>query len=422
MQSVMKGNNWRSLLLEDDQHWNPSKLVSICIPCRNPSDNLSHILRGISFQSYPQELIEVIIADDGSADPVRITEKYLFPVKVLRLERTLDFGAGRARNAAARVSHGEILIFLDSDVIPERQLVEAYARWFEFRDDVVPTGPINFVAAEEFSDTIFETVFKNGSPSSHFSGQDIDEQTWRETVFERTDELTIEDSGAYRIIVGATLAVSRRQFDEVGGFRELGVRGIEDTELGFRLHTNGAVLIIDRFARHWHRGKRSISGTQGSAIMHARDPFICRLIPHSRYRSEPPDQFSGPIHTVPRALVYLAGVSTSDEVSPEIQTLRNDLPSDCVVLCEDERHVDPTCSFVPCLATVLVSKGTQVSAKKIEMMLQILEKRSVGEVRGINEAGEVLVTATMTRAIRRELHDGLPIADSFGLWYITLED
>lgn len=107
--------------------------------------------------------------------------------------------------------------------------------------------------------------------------------------------------------------------------------------------------------------------------MYAREPFICRLIPHSRYRGGPPDQFSGPIHTVPRALVYLAGVSTSDEVSPEIQTLRNDLPSDCVVLCEDERHVDPTCSFVPCLATVLVSKGTQVSAKKIEMMLQILK-------------------------------------------------
>lgn len=418
----MKGNNWRSLLPEDDAQWNPSKLVSICIPCRNPSDNLSHILRGISFQSYPHHLIEVIIADDGSADPVRITEKYPFQVKVIRLERTLDFGAGRARNAAAQSSHGEILIFLDSDVIPERQVVEAYARWFELRDDVVPMGLINFVAAENFSDTIFEEVFISGSPSSYFQGQQIDQQTWREYVFERTDELTIEDSGAYRSVVGATLAVSRRQFDEVGGFRELGLRGIEDTEMGYRLHANGAILVVDRLARHWHRGKRSISGKQGNAIMQAREPFICRLIPHSRYRSTPPDKFSGPIHTVPRALVYLVGVSTSDEVSPEIQILRNDLPSDYVVLCEDERHVDPTCSFVPCLATVRVSEGTQVSTKKIKTMLDLIEKRSVGEVRGINEAGEVLVTATMTRAIRRELHDGLPVADSFGLWYMTLED
>ena len=418
----MKGNNWRSLLPEDDALWNPSKLVSICIPCRNPSDNLSHILRGISFQSYPQELIEVIIADDGSADPVRITEKYPFPVKVIRLERTLDFGAGRARNAAARFSHGEILIFLDSDVIPERQVVEAYARWFDLRDDVVPMGLINFVAADNFSDSIFEDVFKSGSPSMYFSGQEIDEQTWREYVFERTDELTIEDSGAFRIVVGATLAISRRQFDEVGGFRELGLRGIEDTEIGFRLHLNGAILIIDRLARHWHRGTRNISGKQRDAIMHAREPFICRLIPHSRYRGEPPDQFSGPIHTVPRALVYLADVSTSDAVLPEIHTLRNGLPNDYVVLCEDETHVDPTCSFVPCLATVRIAEGTQVSATIIEKMLDLIEKRSVGEVRGISEAGEVLVTATMTRAMRRELHDGLPIADSFGVWYITLED
>jgi len=418
----MEGNNWRQLLPEGDAQWNPSKLVSICIPCRNPSDNLSHILRGISFQSYPQELIEVIIADDGSADPVRITEKYPFQVKVIRLEQTLDFGAGRARNAAARVSHGEILIFLDSDVIPERQVVEAYARWFELRDDVVPMGLINFVAADNFGHTIFEEVFKNGSPRTHFSGQEIDQQTWREYVFERTDELTIEDSGAFRIVVGATLAVSRRQFEEVGGFRELGLRGIEDTEIGYRLHANGAILVVDRLARHWHRGTRNISGNQRDAIMHAREPFICRLIPHSRYRSTPPDKFSGPIHTVPRALVYLVGVSTSDEVSPEIQILCSDLLSDYVVLCEDERHVDPTCSFVPCIATVRVSKGTRVSATIIKKMLDLIEKRSVGEVRGINEAGEVLVTATMTRAIRRELHDGLPIADSFGLWYMTLED
>ena len=418
----MEGNNWRALLPEDDAQWNPSKLVSICIPCRNPSDNLSHILRGISFQSYPQELIEVIIADDGSADPVRITEKYPFQVKVIRLERTLDFGAGRARNAAAQSSHGEILVFLDSDVIPERQVVEAYARWFELRDDVVPMGLINFVAADNFTDTIFEEVFKGGSPSSYFQGQEIDEQIWREYVFERTDELTIEDSGAFRIVVGATLAISRQQFDEVGGFRELGLRGIEDTEIGFRLHLNGAILIVDRLARHWHRGTRNISGKQRETIMQAREQYITRLIPHSRYRSTPPDKFSGPIHTVPRALVYLVGVSTSDEVSPEIQILRNDLLSDYVVLCEDERHVDPTCSFVPCIATVRVSKGTRVSAAIIKKMLDLIEKRSVGEVRGINEAGEVLVTATMTRAIRRELHDGLPVADSFGLWYMTLED
>jgi len=69
-----------------------------------------------------------------------------------------------------------------------------------------------------------------------------------------------------------------------------------------------------------------------------------------------------------------------------------------------------------------VCKGAQVSAAIIKKMLDLIEKRSVGEVRGINEAGEVVVTATMTRAMRRELHDGLSISESFGLWYITLED
>ena len=48
----------------------------------------------------------------------------------LRLQRTLAFGAGRGRNAAARRATGDLLVFLDADIVPERQVIAAYARWF----------------------------------------------------------------------------------------------------------------------------------------------------------------------------------------------------------------------------------------------------------------------------------------------------
>ena len=255
----ISGNDWSVLVPDADATWTPQRLVSICIPTRNPGAGLVRTLRCLAAQTYPSELIEVVIADDGSDQPIVVPDGLAHTVRVVRQERTLGFGAGRARNLAASAAHGDILFFLDADVIPERQVVESYARWFDRCDLAVPLGLCRFVDVDDLVDDALFDLVQSGGLEQHFEGLDVGDQTWRERHFERLNDLRIESIDAFRVTIGATLAVSAAQFDEVGGFPELGVRGVEDTAFGYRIHNNGGVLILDRDAVHWHQGQRNLS-------------------------------------------------------------------------------------------------------------------------------------------------------------------
>ena len=99
--------------------------VSIIIPCYNARATLGRCLHCVfesEFSSY-----EVIVVDDHSTDGSLETVDGL-PCKVVRLEQNL--GAAAARNRGAERARGELLFFLDSDVLVERntlrQIVESF--------------------------------------------------------------------------------------------------------------------------------------------------------------------------------------------------------------------------------------------------------------------------------------------------------
>ncbi|HTF41005.1 MAG TPA: glycosyltransferase [Propionibacteriaceae bacterium] len=148
------GNDWSALVPPANERWTPTRRVSICIPAHNPS-NLRRVLDALALQTYPSALMEVVIADDGSDPPITPMGDYPFPVSVVPLQRTLAFGAGRGRNAAARRATGDLLVFLDADIVPERQVIASYARWFVDRSDVMAMGLCRFADMEELTDEGF---------------------------------------------------------------------------------------------------------------------------------------------------------------------------------------------------------------------------------------------------------------------------
>lgn len=89
------------------------------IPARDAGRSLAHCLSAVyrsSFQDF-----EVIVVDDHSSDDsARIAGG--FPCKVIRLEK--NRGVAGARNAGAGQAGGELLMFLDSDIIVEKDTIE----------------------------------------------------------------------------------------------------------------------------------------------------------------------------------------------------------------------------------------------------------------------------------------------------------
>ncbi len=391
----LKGNDWSELLPPPDERWTPHRSVSICIPTRNPGPGLRRTLLALTAQSYPHRLFEVVIADDGSVPPVAIPASLPYECRVVRQEQTLAFGAGQARNTAARAASGEILMFLDGDVIPERQVLSAYARWFERSDLVVPMGLCNFVDTDDLGDEQLVRLVADGAMAAHFAGSEVDDQAYRETTFQRTNDLRVEAIDAFRITIGATLAVTSAQFAEVGGFRELGVRGVEDTEFGYRLHTNGAILVLDRDAIHWHQGRRNLTSERRAEIERIRRPYVEALIPLPGFR---------------RSDALLA-----DDIGV--------VPAFRVITPEEPVSTD---AFDPSFATAVIPAGMEWTPHAERAVRTIFRERAVGVVRALC-ASDGAVVVVRNRAVRRARHvrpDEDPVAvagELFGTWWADAE-
>lgn len=92
--------------------------VSIIIPCWNEEDLIERRLDNINEQDYPAELVEVVVASDGSADAtneiVRRRAEEDPRIKLLDLQRG---GQTAALNAGVEAATGEIVLITDAGTV-----------------------------------------------------------------------------------------------------------------------------------------------------------------------------------------------------------------------------------------------------------------------------------------------------------------
>ncbi len=100
--------------------------LSIIVPTFNRVEILRRCLRALGQQTPSLETFEVIVADDGSSDETRaMLEKEVFPIQ-LRPLFLPQAGPSAARNRAAEVATGDLLLFLGDDILAAPGLVAAH--------------------------------------------------------------------------------------------------------------------------------------------------------------------------------------------------------------------------------------------------------------------------------------------------------
>ncbi len=251
----IRHNDYGSLLPPDLGGWEPRLRVSVVIPAHDCQEALERTLAGLAAQTYPAHLMEVVVADDGSDPPLRVPE--ITPANT-RLVRVPDgrWGRGWARQTGAAAAAGDILHWVDSDMILDRDHVEAHMRWHHLAPYAVVMGDVRFTAGGTgpSAGEVFSAV------EAGDAGKLFDESApheWRAGVLEETRWLRDAGAGAYRLHSGATTSVPVALLRSVGGVNTTLNMG-EDTDLGFRLAQAGAVFVPDPRARAWHLGPSTV--------------------------------------------------------------------------------------------------------------------------------------------------------------------
>ena len=88
--------------------------TSIIIPNYNGLRFLAPCLDALRGQTYPRELTEVILVDDGSTDDSVSFVRGRYP-EVVIVQMARNSGLAAACNAGARAAHGDLLVMLNND-------------------------------------------------------------------------------------------------------------------------------------------------------------------------------------------------------------------------------------------------------------------------------------------------------------------
>jgi len=106
-----------------------NQLISVIVPMFNAERWIAETLASVEAQTYPRNLMEIIVVDDGSTDGSADIVARQFPAA--QLIRTRNGGPSRARNAGTKVAHGRLLQYLDADDLLVRDKLQRQVQAME---------------------------------------------------------------------------------------------------------------------------------------------------------------------------------------------------------------------------------------------------------------------------------------------------
>lgn len=185
---------------------------SVIIPTFQRRDVVCDAVRAACAIEYSGK-VELIVVIDGSTDGTDDALNALPCKRSLKVVVQENQGAAAARNRGAREATGDILLFLDDDMICSADIIEQHAAMYRSGADAV----------------VGDFPTDSESPDGFLSDSIADQEHWHREGAALTP---------FDVFTGQ-LSVRRRVFEELGGFDESftagGNYGNEDIDFGARL-------------------------------------------------------------------------------------------------------------------------------------------------------------------------------------------
>lgn len=227
--------------------------ISVVIPTYNRRERLERVLQSLAKQDI-DEPFEVIVASDGSTDG---TDEYLvgggIPLAVVALAQA-NSGPAAARNLGVDRAQGDLVVFIDDDVVAHPGLLRAHRDAHRrLGDRLVVIGPML-------------------DPPDHAMSPWV---SWEQEMLAK--QYTAMDRGEYtataRQFYTGNASLLRRHLREVGGF-DPAFRRAEDVELAFRLDDLGLEFHYEPDAIGLHYAERSYDAWRQTAYDYGRNDIV----------------------------------------------------------------------------------------------------------------------------------------------------
>ncbi len=219
--------------------------LSVVVPVFNGRLQLPRCLEALRESQFTD--FEVIVVDDCSTDNTRaIVERY--GARYLRTPRTM--GPGGGRNLGVRHAGGDIIVFVDADVVIKPETLGLIAGDFAHQPDLAAMFG-SYDEAPAWPD--FLSQYKN--LMHHY----------------------VHQMGSDRAVTfwAGCGAIRRDVFNEFGGFntKKYPNPSIEDIELGYRLTQAGRRILLDKRVQVKHLKKWTVRGLWRADIHYRAIPW-----------------------------------------------------------------------------------------------------------------------------------------------------
>lgn len=197
--------------------------VSVVVIAYNLADKITACLDSVVDQDFSD--YEVIVVDDGSVDGTAENISS-YPV---RLVKQTNQGRATARNAGARVSRGEVIVFLDGDCVVGRDFVRKMV--FPLQDPKIgmTQGYIDIANSKSLIARL------NFMRARHiFKDLEYLDFAW-----------------------GAAIGMKRNLFEKIGGFND-SIKFGEEDDLAYRLLDEDYRIYLVKEARFFHHFTESL--------------------------------------------------------------------------------------------------------------------------------------------------------------------
>jgi len=225
--------------------------LSVVIPTFNRLASLQRTLAGLEHQTFPRAEFEIVVVSDGSCDG---TNEFLRAQNNLGAVIQENQGVAAARNAGIARASGEIVLFVDDDVMPTPQLIaEHLATHARHRDDVIVLCPM--LTPRDFKMASWVRLEQAMLEKQY---ADMSAGKWHAT--------------ARQFYTGNT-SLLRRHVVQAGGF-DPSFRRAEDVELAYRLAARGLKFVFNAHAIGYHYADRSFKSWFDIPYTYGRNDVI----------------------------------------------------------------------------------------------------------------------------------------------------